>query len=338
MRPVRGVPVATLKENLAAMAWSPDGAALAWIDLDGAIGVLRGGAVKRFQTEPGPLCLAWSPDSRRFLTGGEDGVARILDVADGSVTEFGVGEATTPGSAWISGAVWGPTCIALAVGRRVELRAPDGALKGEPTVFSATVSALVRDPARDGFIATAYGDAVAIPALSGAVRRFTMKGSILAAAPSPDGRYVALGCQDSSAMIWQRNLADGADAEPLRMGGFPGKVLHLAWGDGPTLLTAGGDALACWSFAGRGPAGADGEGLPGHAGRILAVQTARRGRVMVSVGEEGATSRVICWGYRRSWEPLASVQVPVSTLALRADGLGFAVAGETLTVMEFPQG
>ena len=160
----------TFAQNLAAISWSPEGAGLAWVDLDGAIGVLRGGAVKRFQSRPGALCLAWAPDGRRFLTGGEDGRVRIWDVASGLLAEWaGVGQPPAAGPSkvrppWIGAAVWGPTCIAVAAGKSVELRGEDGALRGEPTVFPATVSALVRDPARDGFIATAYGDAVAIPA------------------------------------------------------------------------------------------------------------------------------------------------------------------------------
>lgn len=332
MRTLRAVTVCPLPQNLADMQWSPDGTALAWADLDGGIGVLRGGTIKRWAGDSA-LCLAWAPDSRRFLTGGDDGKVRIWDVASGKIAEW-----STEGRGWVGAAVWGPTCVATAEGKSVVLRSEDGTRIGEPTVLPGTVSALIRDPARDGFIAVAYGAAVAIPAGVGAVRTFEWKGSMLAAAASPDGRYVAIGCQDSSVMIWQRNLADGpvTEAEPLRMGGFPGKVLHLAWGDGGSLLTAGGDALAAWSFAGRGPAGESGVALPGHAGRLLAVQTARRGRLMVSLGEEGKSARVICWTWRRSWEAVASLQIPVSTLAVRADGKGFAVAGESLMLAETP--
>jgi len=330
--PLRPVAVCPLPQNLAALEWSPDGTALAWADMDGGVGVLRGGAIKRWES-PSALCLAWAPDNRRFLTGGEDGKIRTWDVASGKTAEW-----ESVGRAWVAGAVWGPTCIATAEGKDVVLRSFDGAIIGEPTRMPGTVSAILRDPARDGFIAVSYGLAIAIPAGAGAVRRFEWKGSMLAAAASPDGRYVAIGCQDASAMIWQRSLADGPanEAEPLRMGGFPGKVLHVAWGDAGSLLTAGGDALAAWSFAGRGPAGESGIALEGHLGRILAVQTARRGRVMVSLGEEGRSARVICWAFRRGWEPIASGSMPVNTLALRADGKGFAAAGEQLVLAEIP--
>lgn len=332
MRPLRPVSACTLDQNLAALEWSPDGTGLAWVDLDGGVGVLRAGVIRRFMGTPAS-CLAWSPDNRHFLTGGEDGVARVWDAtaADGAPRSFAVG-------GWIAAAVWGPTCIAIAAGKNVQRWTTDGQPVGEPFTLPGTVSALVRDPARDGFIAAGYGQAVAFAAVSGSTRTFTYKGSMLALSPSPDGRHVAIGCQDNSVVVWQRNLGPdgGAEPEPLRMGGFPGKVQHLAWGDGPTLFTAGGDALASWSFAGRGPAGQDGAGLPGHAGRILAVQTARRGRIMASLGQEGRVARLITWTWRRAWEPIASAQLDASMLALRADGRGFAAAGASLLLAEIP--
>ena len=344
MRNLRAVAVCALDQNLAALEWSPDGTSLAWADLDGGIGVLRAGVIKRWKS-PSAACLAWAPDSRRFLTGGDDGVLRVWDAAaaDGAMQVWNpaaVGVPARQRPAAIGAAVWGPSCVAVAAGKHVELRSATGELLGEPTALPATVSALVRDPARDGFIAAGYGEAVAIPASAGAVRTFTWKGSMLSLSPSPDGKYVAIGCQDNSVLIWQRSLGpvpEGApEPEPMRMGGFPGKVQHLAWGDGATLFTAGGDALATWSFAGRGPAGQDGVGLGGHAGRILGVQTARRGRLMASLGEEGRVARLICWTYRRAWEPIASLQLAATTLALRADGRGFAAAGENLLLAEIP--
>ena len=69
----------------------------------------------------------------------------------------------------------------------------------------------------------------------------------------------------------------------------------------------------------------------GHPVRLAAL------RYVVQAGAEGASARVICWGWRRAWEAFASVQLPASTLALRADGRGFAAAGESLLLAEIPE-
>jgi WD40 repeat protein len=153
------------------------------------------------------------------------------------------------------------------------------------------------------------------------VRRLDWKGSILTAAPSPDGRFIATGNQDATVHVWVTRT--GKD---LQMNGYPRKVRELAWhGDGPLLATGGSDVITLWSFGGRGPAGKPPEELKGHEQRVCGLAFA--GRRLVSVAEDG-TLRV--WERKQSWRctRVETADMPLVGLGVSPDGRWAAAAGD----------
>jgi len=82
------------------------------------------------------------------------------------------------------------------------------------------------------------------------------KGWPLATAMSPNGLWVASGCNDETVHMWQLSGKD-AGAE-LTCGGYSSSPTVLAWSsDSALLATAGGAAVSVWRFAGAAgsPAG-----------------------------------------------------------------------------------
>ncbi|HZS35905.1 MAG TPA: WD40 repeat domain-containing protein, partial [Polyangia bacterium] len=153
------------------------------------------------------------------------------------------------------------------------------------------------------------------------VRELEWKGSILTAAPSPDGRFIATGNQDATVHVWETE--SGKD---LQMNGYPFKVRELAWCEGgPLLATGGSNVITVWSFAGRGPAGKPPEELKGHEERICGL--ASSGQRLVSVSED-RTLRV--WQRKQSWRcaRVEPAEVPLLALAVSPDGRWAAAAGE----------
>jgi WD40 repeat protein len=307
------------KETATAMAWSPDGGRLAVVNtaghllvFDGETGAVRGQWVGH---RGGALSLAWGPDGR-LVSGGQDGVAQVWTPGEAAPRVLPtegrwVGAVSWSKRGWIAVAVDDEVCFFDAEGRRLV-----GGGK-----HPSTVAGMALDPRTDGVVTCAYGGGwVWAPGVEGPTERFDHKGSMLALAPSPDGRWVAFGAQDASAVVWDRR-----GGVPLRMAGYAGKVLALAWGgSAPTLIAAGAGTMAAWEFDGAGPSGKGGVEMQVHEGRVRGVAFGRYGRAAVSAGEDG---RLVLWA-GASWTVREVDQVEQSLigLAMRPDGRRVAVA------------
>ncbi len=190
------------------------------------------------------LALAAHP-AGGFVTGGDDGqVVRVTP------------EGATPLASFKGKWVDHLHClddgrIVAAVGRELPVLDPDGAVLRSLGPHASTVQGLDVHGTR---IAACHYSGVTLwdLAAEGAEPRlFLWKGSHIAVALSPDGRFLASAMQDGEIHAWRL----GEDGE-MRMSGYPTKVRSLDWSPDSLLLAASGaSVLTAWPFDGAGPEG-----------------------------------------------------------------------------------
>ena len=146
--------------------------------------------------------------------------------------------ALAAGAAWVERIAWSPRqdVLASAAGKKLRLWNAAGDLLREWPDHPRALAELRWQPGADVLASTCYGELnlwdvqTAEP-----VRRFAWKGSMIALAWSPDGRYLATGNQDATVHFW---LAQGD--EDLEMAGYPSKVRTVAWDASSRYLATGG--------------------------------------------------------------------------------------------------
>jgi WD40 repeat protein len=322
-----------------AMAWSPNGESLAVATLTGAVFVLDGESGKELAkgeahrgdavaTAFSPVAIAFSPDGMRFVSSGRDGILS-------SWTRDGTQERTQySGGSWVDHIIWSPEgdCLATAAGRIVRVWTPELDLVAEVTGYESAISSMFWLPGTTQIVTSCRGGLQFLEV--GAhewARHLDWKGSIVTAAASPDGRYIAAGNQDASVHVW--NSRTGRD---LRMSGYHTKVRELAWSPrGDLLATGGGDAITLWSFAGRGPAGSRPDVLHGHQGRVTGLGFARDGR-LISCGDDGGLLEWHRVGKSFTLAKTRETEAPQFSLALSSDGAKVAVATGASEVTVWP--
>ena len=208
-----------------AVAW-PDGARVA--AHDGAI-----------------LCAATHPSGDGVITGGDDG-RLAWSRRDGAV------ELASLPNRWID-AVAASTAsglIAFSAGREARVLDIKDAAFERRFAHTASVAALAFDPKGRRLAAATYGGAALwyarITQQTPVMLRWA--GSHIAAAFSPDGRFLISSMQEGALHGWR--LSDAMD---LRMGGYPAKVKSLAFiAKGAWLATSGARGVVVWPFTGAG--------------------------------------------------------------------------------------
>ena len=306
-----------LADHAADLHFVSSGRVLAAATLAGTVTVLDA-STGELLAEPtghpgGALSLAWSPDGFLLATGGQDGRVRVCRPGGEPVFE------TPSGRDWIEHMAFSPDGLQLAVGAGRTARVYDrsGQLLADQGGHGSTISALCWMGRR--LVTACYGGVRLLePDRPVAPRFLEYSGSILALAPSPDGKWLASGNQDGSLHIWQ--VESGAECA---MSGYPMKVKALAFSDdGSTLVAAGGSEVTLWDFSGVGPVGRKPKVLEGHAGAVTAVGWA--GHRVLSVSEDGTL---------RSWpassdrgEVVWEGQLPLDRLAVAPGGVAAAFA------------
>lgn len=191
------------------------------------------------------LCAAAHPSGDGVITGGDDG--RLVWSRRGGAHELAALE-----NRWIDAVAVSPVSglIAFASGR--DARVLDVKDAGFERRFShaASVAALAFDPKGRRLAAATYGGAALWYARIAEQTPVMLRwaGSHIAAAFSPDGKFLISSMQEGALHGWR--LSDAMD---MRMGGYPAKVRSLVFiAKGAWLATSGAQGAVLWPFGGGG--------------------------------------------------------------------------------------
>jgi len=261
----------------------------------------------------GILCSA--SDGARIVTGGDDGTLVETD-AQGEHRVL----ATDDKRRWIDQVVLAPDgSVAWSAGKTAHVITK----KGDQRSFEAasTVAGLAFAP--KGFrlaIAHYNGATLWFPNAPGtAPQKLEWKGSHLAVAISPDGRFVVTCMQEPALHGWR--IADG---QHMRMTGYSARVRSLSWSaDGAFLATSGSEQLILWPFDGK-------DGPMGRQPKILA-----RSKARVSVVSCHPRQPLAAVGYADGAVMLVRIDDGALIAVRAADGdpvsaLGWDATGQTL--------
>jgi WD40 repeat protein len=195
------------------------------------------------------LCAALHPGGDGLITGGDDG-RLALTTARGSQTLAEVK------GRWIETVSTAPASGLIAFGAGRDLHVRDIADPAFARSFSheRSVSDVAFDAKGRRIAVATYGGVALWYARIAEQKPVHLKwaGSHVAAAFSPDGRFVISSMQENQLHGWRV-----ADSKDLRMGGYPAKVKSLAFlSKGLLLATSGAPGVVVWPFAGaNGPMG-----------------------------------------------------------------------------------
>ncbi|KYG09256.1 hypothetical protein BE21_18935 [Sorangium cellulosum] len=316
-------------DYVVAMSVTPDGSLCAIATGAGAVlGVdMETGAV-RWRSEAhrsGALALQFSPSGALLATCGQDGNARLFDLAGALVAEL------PGGAAWVEHVAWAPDgeLLATASGRTVRIWTKRGEPVVETEPLPSTIAALAWRADRAELAAACYGGVYLWSVGAGATsRHLAWQGSLVSMAWSPDGKVIACGSQDRSVHFWR--LATGQDSE---MRGYPAKPKALAWDAQSRLLATGGaPAVTLWDFSGKGPEGTRPIELEGHMDTCVQLAFSPRKGVLASGARDHG---VLLWEPRRLARPVryAFLEAEVTALVWHPAHAGLLGADASGTVV-----
>lgn len=295
-----------------AVAWSPRAPLVAAAASSGPIALLDATSGELVRTlaghDGGTMDIGWNASGTLLGSGGQDGCARIWDVASGENV------ACEAGVPWVEHVAFDPLggdheVLAIAAGRVVSLWSARGEGVRAYAAHPSTVSAIAWKPGRRELLSAAYGALTTwLPERDRRARVFRWKGSILSIACSRDGRYIATGDQDRTVHFWRTS-----SGEDLQMSGYPMKVLQLAWDASSRFLATGGsDVVTVWDCR-KSPAGTRPRSLEGHEAPITGLAFQHAGSLLASCDAAGG---IAMWDLRRAREPLAREQLDAEAVAL----------------------
>ncbi|MET0279797.1 MAG: hypothetical protein ABW278_01555 [Steroidobacteraceae bacterium] len=316
--------VAVVDDFPVALAWAPDGNALAVGGGEGRIQLVdaASGAVREFGEHlPGVLELAWQPKGALLASAGQDGSVRLWDVAEGGLPPRMLRRAAR----WPAGLGWrgDGSALAFAQGRDALVFDAGGHLLRELGGHEVVLTQL-RWRGREELIATGNGAMYVDRADDGRMESFVLEGTPVTLALSPDNKVAASGLADGTVNFRYLN-----SRKRSRMSGYEGKVDHTAWSASSRYLataSTGASSIVLWDFGGKGPEGSEPLQLNGHEERIEGLAWQPVGPLLVSAGRDW---RVALWQPGPRSRAALDIQLldgPAGTVAWSPDGKRLAVA------------
>ncbi|WP_394763243.1 WD40 repeat domain-containing protein [Phenylobacterium sp.] len=214
---------------------------------DGTVRFEAGGLVNAH--DGAILAAAPHPTGEGLLTGGDDG--RLVWSRPSGAAEI----ASLPGK-WIDAlaASGGSGLVAFAAGREVHIRDTADAAFARTFLHDKSVADLAFEPKGRRLAAATYGGVWLWYARIETQKpgKLAWAGSHVAAAWSPDGKFLISAMQENQLHGWRV-----ADEKNMRMGGYPAKPKSLAFlNKGNLLATSGANGVVVWPFSGAtGPMG-----------------------------------------------------------------------------------
>ena len=317
------------------LAWSPDGCWLAAAAVSGPISLIATATGEVSREWPGhdggTLKLAWSPDGRRLASGGQDGCARVW-------TPDGDGEQRrlAAGSDWVGGVSFSPYADLLITAAGKELRAwnLDGQLLRATQPHASTITDLAWHPRQPLLASSAFGKIHLWDwrsPESPEERILPHPSPLLNARWSPNGRYLACGCQDNSLRCWT-----WPEAGDFQMSGYASKVRALAWDRASRwLATADREIVTLCDFRRGPPTGATPLNIEGPSDTVRELAFQAVGH-RLAAGDQGG--HLLVWdlderGSRLLWQ--GALRGGFQRLAWHPQERLLAVGGENGTVAAF---
>lgn len=268
------------------------------------------------------LGAALHPSGEGLVTGGDDG--RVV-----WSRPSGVEVLAQINGRWIDAVATSAASglIAFAAGREVHVR--DAADPGFARVFThdKSVADLAFEPKGRRLAAATYGGVALWYARIADQKPQLLKwaGSHIAAAFSPDARFVMSSMQENQLHGWR--LADGKD---LRMGGYPAKVRSMAFlSKGLLLATAGAPGAVVWPFVGAsGPMGKEAIEIGFDESALVVRVAAALNHSLLAAGLEDGRVWICDLNSQRRDPVKAEKGAAISALALSPDGRRLAWGDE----------
>ena len=235
----------------------------ALFDRAGRAGFALGDGTVRFVAEGGyvtveahqgaVLAAVVHPSGLGLVTGGDDGRVVWSRVEGGELVSTLVAEIK---GRWIEHVAASPASglIAFTAGKDAHVRDVKDPAFTRCFTHEKTASGLAFDPKGRRLAVAGYGGVALWWAKIAEQKPQMLKwaGSHIAAAFSPDGKFLVSSMQENQLHGWRMS-----DSKDMRMGGYPAKIKSLAFFDkGSLMVTAGANGAVVWPFAGAsGPMG-----------------------------------------------------------------------------------
>jgi WD40 repeat protein len=209
---------------------------------DGTVRFPGGGVIEAHRGAV--MCAAVHPCGQGVVTGGDDG-RLVWSTAEGAAE-------ITKVRGWIDALEISSATglIAFSAGRTVHVRDANDPAFARAFEHERSVAAIAFDPKGRRIGAASYGGVFLWYARIAEQKPQGLRwaGSHIAAAFSPDGRFLISAMQENALHGWRL-----ADAQDFRMGGYPAKPRSLAFlAKGALMATSGANGAVVWPFAGAG--------------------------------------------------------------------------------------
>ena len=272
--------------------------------------------------------LAWRPDGKALATAGRDGTWKLWDATDGKIlAEHEAGALWAEHLAWSSKPI-GERGHLLALGAgntssRFWTETGRGVRRADQDSRKTVTGSGVDHRRTSLAIATSTEIIVRDPPTNEPNASSSSRDPILSMAFSPSGKWLMTGNQDCSVHVW--NTDSGGE---MHMRGFAAKVRQLAWHRGSRwLATGGGPSIAVWDCSGRGPEGRTPLLLEWHSDQVSALHYQPEGDWLASGARDGS---IAVWSptQRQNQISRAKIASGVTRVAWSPDGKLLAAIGE----------